>query len=88
MATLPGIRHINPDDETARLTRERLDPPNREWAIRHPGGKVTVRIDGHAFPGRTSADEERAASDEDCEWCDGGAHILVYRDRQPWQTAP
>jgi hypothetical protein len=83
--TIPGARRIDPDEEAARLARQRLDPPGREWAVRHPGGKVTVRIDGHAFPGRTSADDERIALDGDCEWCDGGTHALVCRDRQPWR---
>jgi hypothetical protein len=83
--TIPGPRHINPDDETAR---QRSDPPQREWAIRHPDGKITVRIDGHAYPGRTTAEKDRAASDQDCEWCDGGTHTLTYRDRQPWQDTP
>ena len=87
MTHVPGIRPIDPDAEAARLARERLDPPGREWAIRHPGGKITVRIDGHAFPGRITAETERAASDEDCEWCDGGTHALTYRDQPAWREA-
>ena len=84
MTFLPGARAIpDPEAEMERLARERLDPPGREWGIRHPGGKVTVRIDGHAFPSRLEA--EHAAADQDCEWCDGGTHILVYRDRQAWR---
>jgi len=79
------FRRINPDEEAARLARERLDPPGREWGVRHPGGKVTVMVDGHAFPGRLSAGEALAECGLDCEWCDGGPHGLVYRDRQPWR---
>lgn len=82
------FRRINPDAEAARLARERLDPPEREWGIRHPGGKVTVRVDGHAFPGRLSAEMALAECAGDCEWCDGGTHVLVYRDRQPWREVP
>ena len=83
--TIPGARPIDPDEELNRLIREREDPPQREWGVRHPGGKVTVRVDGHAFPSLGAAETERAASAEDCEWCDGGPHLLVYRDKQPWQ---
>jgi hypothetical protein len=86
--TIPGARHINPDEETARLIRQRLDPPGREWGVRHPGGKITVHITGHAFDSRIAAQAERAACDHDCEWCDGGTHTLVYRDGQPWRDAP
>jgi hypothetical protein len=81
----PGIRRINPDEEAARLARDRLDPPGREWGVRHPGGKVTVFIDGHAFPSRSEAETERTASDQDCDSCHGGTHTLVCRDRQPWR---
>jgi hypothetical protein len=83
------FRHIDPDAEADRLARERLDPPGREWAVRHPNGKVTVRIDGHAFPGRASASEALAECERspDCDSCDGGAHVLVYRDRQPWRES-
>jgi hypothetical protein len=66
-------------------SRKLPEPPQREWGVRHPGGKVTVRVDGHAFPGRLSADETRNDCDQDCEWCDGGSHVLVMRDRQPWR---
>ena len=83
---IPGARRIDPDAETERLTRERLDPPGREWGIRHPDGKVTVFIDGHAFPSRLAADTERTACDQDCDSCDGGTHALVMRDRQPWRA--
>jgi hypothetical protein len=85
MTHVPGIRPVDPDAEADRLARERLDPPGREWAIRHPGGKITVQCDGHAYPMRITAERERAASDEDCEWCDGGTHTLIYRDRQAWR---
>ena len=77
----PGFREI-PDPEAEM---ERLDPPGREWAIRHPGGKITVQIDGHAFPGRITAERELPAPDDECEWCDGGTHTLTYRDRQQWR---
>lgn len=84
----PGFKLIDPDTEAERVIADRQDPPWREWAVRHPNGKVTVRVDGHAFPDRTSADDERIALDGDCEWCDGGTHSLACRDRQPWQAAP
>ena len=84
----PGFKLTDPGTEAERIAVDRADPPWREWAVRHPGGKVTVRIDGHAFPGRAAAEEERFACEVDCEWCDGGTHALMYRDRQPWQNAP
>ena len=76
----------DPEAEIRRLADERLDPPGREWGVQHPGGKVTVRVDGHAFPGRMSAEKERAACEQDCGCCDGGTHILVMRDRQQWRA--
>lgn len=63
-------------------------PPDREWGVRHPRGKVTVQLNGYAFPIRILADEERYACDQDCAWCDGGPRVLVYRDKQPWQETP
>lgn len=87
MTIPPGIRRIDPDAEAARLARERLDPPGREWAIRHPGGKITVQIDGHAYPARITAERELPGPGDECEWCDGGTHALVYRDRQAWREA-
>jgi len=81
----PQARRIDPDAEADRLARARLDPPGREWGIRHPSSGVTVQVDGHAFPGRLSAGEARDECDRDCDFCDGGIHGLVYRDRQPWR---
>lgn len=86
--TNPGARRIDPEEEAARLARQRLDPPGREWAVRHPGGKITVQCDGHAFDMRITAERELPAPDDECEWCDGGPHVLVCRDRRAWQTAP
>ena len=87
MTCPPGWREIpDPQAEIRRLTRQREDPAHREWAIRHPDSQITVRIDGHAFPDRNSADTERASCDQDCDTCDGGAHTLTCRDRQPWRT--
>ena len=86
--TIPGARRIDPDAEAERLGRERLDPPWREWGIRHPDGNVTVHITGQAFDSRIRAEMEREACDRDCDSCDGGPHTLVYRDRQPWRDAP
>jgi len=85
MTIPPGIRRVNPDEEAARLARDRLDPPGREWGIRHPGGKITVFIDGHAFGSRLSAETERTGRDQDCDTCNGGPHVLVCRDRQQWR---
>jgi len=85
MTTPPGIRPIDPDREAARLERLRTDPPDREWAIRHPGGKTTVQVDGHAFYSRITAEQELPAPGDECEWCDGGTHTLAYRDRQKWR---
>lgn len=87
--TIPGARRINPDEEAARLARERQDPPNREWAVRHPNGKITVSIGGHPFMTRAAAEEDRATCERgECDTCDGGPHTLAYRDRQPWREAP
>ena len=88
MTFLPGIRRIDPDAEAERLARARLDPPGREWGVRHPNGKVTVFITGHAFRSRAEAEAARVECAEDCDSCDGGAHTLVYRDRQAWRNAP
>lgn len=82
MTAPPGIRHINPDDEAARLIRERLDPPNREWAIRHPGGEIT-----HELQSRAAAESTRAGADLNCSACGGGTHVLVCRDQQAWREA-
>ena len=87
MMNIPGIRRIDPDAEAARLTRERQDPPGREWAIRHPGGKITVQVDGHAYFSRVAAEQDLPAPGDDCEWCDGGTHTLACRDRQAWREA-
>ena len=82
----PGWREIpDPEAEIRRLADARLDPPGREWGVQHPGGKVTVQVDGHPFPARITAETERAACEQDCEWCDGGTHALVMRDRQGWR---
>ena len=86
MTFLPGMRRINPGAEAERLARARLDPPGREWGIRHPDGKVTVYVTGQAFESRVSADSERAECDQDCDSCDGGRHTLVMRDRQSWRA--
>ncbi len=86
MTVHPGIRRIDPDAEVRRLAGERADPPGREWGVRHPNGKVTVRIDGHAFPSRPAAETERARNDLDCGECDGGTHTLLCRDRQQWRA--
>ncbi len=84
MTFIPGAREIrDPQAETERLAALRDDPPWREWGVRHPGGRVTVRVDGHAFPSRGEAQHELAGCDE----CDGGPHVLVWRDRQQWQEA-
>lgn len=89
MSTPPGFRLIDPGAEAERIIVDRQDPPWREWAVRHPNGKVTVQVDGHTFPGRGSADEQRVACErEECDSCDGGPHALVYRDRQPWRDEP
>ena len=83
----PGFREIpDPQAEIRRLADERIDPPRREWGIRHPDGTITVRVDGHAYPDRGPAETERAACEQDCDSCDGGTHTLVYRDRQSWQA--
>lgn len=87
MAHAPGIRPVDPQAEADRLARERLDPPGREWAIRHPGGKTTVQCDGHAYFSRISAEKDLPAPGDECEWCDGGPHVLVYRDRRAWREA-
>lgn len=76
---------MNPRTRAATKRTVATNPSGREWGIRHPGGKVTVQVDGHAFPGRRSAEAGRAECDEDCEWCDGGVHVLVYRDRPQWR---
>lgn len=86
MTDLRGIRRIDPGAEAERLARARLDPPGREWGIRHPGGRITVHITGQAFESRVTADRERAQCDQDCDSCDGGTHALVYRDKQPWRA--
>jgi len=81
-----GFKLINPDSETERVIADRQDPPWREWAVRHPNGKVTVQIDGHAFPACPAAETERITCEQDCDSCDGGPHTLVCRDRQPWRA--
>jgi hypothetical protein len=63
----------------------KTDPPGREWGIRHPDGRVTVFVTGHAFGSRIQAEAERVACDSDCAECDGGNHTLVMRDKQPWR---
>lgn len=87
MTMPPGFRAIpDPEAEVRRLAGEREDPAWREWAVRHPGGKITVRIDGHPFMMRPGAEAEAATLNQDCEWCDGGTHVAVYRDKTPWQA--
>lgn len=88
MDHIPGAREIrDPQAEIERLAAlrddPRDDPPWREWGVRHPDGRVTVEVDGHAFPSKTAAQHELAGCDE----CDGGPHVLVWRDRQQWQEA-
>ena len=86
---IPGAREIrDPQAETDRLAWLREDPPWREWGVRHPGGTVTVRVDGHPFQSRQEAESVRTGCDEDCEWCGGGPHGLVCRDREDWRDAP
>lgn len=84
---LPGIRRIpDPQAEMERLAEARKDQPGRDWGVRHPDGKVTVRIDGHAFRSRREADAERAVCDSECDSCDGGTHYLAWRAVQGWQA--
>jgi hypothetical protein len=45
---------------------------------------VTVNITGHALA-LAAAEAGRDACDQDCDSCDGGRHVLVYRDEQPWR---
>ena len=86
MTFMPGAREIpDPEAEMERLARERMDPPQREWGIRHPDGRVTVEITGHAIGSRSEAERIRAECDADCD-CDGGTHTLVMRDRQQWRA--
>ena len=80
----PGLHPVDPDREVARLIAQRNDPPGRVWGIDHRNGKVTVRVDGHPFPSRASADLERRMCDQDCDSCDGGRHTLVWRDTPMW----
>jgi len=87
MTVIPDARRIDIGAEAERLAAERNDPPSREWGVKHPGGKVTVRADGHAFLSRLIADGERWNADRDCGECAGGTHTLVYRDKPMWRDA-
>ena len=88
MTLPPGARAIDPAAEAERLAADRLGPPAREWGVRHPGGHVSVSITGQAFISARAADQQRADCDERCDWCEGGAHTLVWRDRPPWREWP
>jgi hypothetical protein len=82
------MRAVDPDAEAARLIAGRGDPPGLVWGVRHPGGKVTVRHDGFAFPLRIMAEAERDCCDALCDWCEGGKHALAARDTLPWRDVP
>ena len=85
----PGSRAIDPQAEADRLAEARRDPPGRVWGVHHPYTSpqlVTVRVDGHPFPGRAAADEERRKLDGYCEWCESKAHSLVWRDTPIWNA--
>jgi len=88
-----GIIHPIPDPqaEMERLAEARKDPPGRVWGVRHPQGdglgpgRVSVHVTGHPFGSRFEAALERDALNSDCEYCERGQHILVYRDTPPWR---
>jgi hypothetical protein len=84
MPDIPGAREVSPAAEAARFAAARLDPPAREWGVRHPEGYVSVAVTGQAYLSRRAADAVRAGYEADCEWCDGGPHSLVWRDRPEW----
>lgn len=78
------MRRIDLNAEMARLAEARKDPPGRVWAVAHPGGIVTVRVDGHPFGSRVAADKDRLLRDGNCECCDSEAHWLLWRDTPVW----
>ena len=55
-----------------------------DYAVLHPDGRVSVRIDGHAFGSRDEAECEAGACDEDCDFCDGGRHGIMSRQVGEW----
>ena len=63
-----------------------------EYGVRHPDGRVTVHVTGHAFITEREAREEadsfdRQAEIDECRICDGGGpHVVVSRERSAWQV--
>lgn len=69
---------------------ERIEVASTEYGIGHPDGRVSVRVDGFAFPNREEArrELEKHAYREDCWNCEPGkAHWIVLRVTSKWRAA-